>query len=708
MTEGRVDVSGRPLALRDLDLDRFFHPRTIAVIGASDSRGSQAALNYRLVRDWQREIDDGATLYPVNPRRDIVDGERCYRSILDVPEDVDVAIILAPQPLEALQGAIEKKVPYALVFGAGFAESGRAGARRQAELERMIAESDTHVLGPNTTVNAYQPFRRDLPGKRLALITQSGHQGRPIYQGQELGIPLLGWAPTGNEADLESADFIRYFADRDDVGAICGYIEGFKDGRTLMLAADHAVRRGVPIVLVKPGRTDVGRSWVRSHTGHLAGSDAVLTGVCRQLGITRVDGLDELLEVSAMFARAKPPASDGVAIYSISGGTGTHISDWASSMGLRLPELAKATQQLLHEWIPEFLRVSNPIDSGGIATGDERGPKILDAILADPNVGVLVVPVAGSFSPISDRFAQDLVDAAARTDKPVCVVWGSPPAMEPGYRDVLIRSELPVFRSARNCLTAVKAYLDYHAFRARYRSAFDRVPLRPLPAARAARLRLRRGRPLSERTSKEILAAYGIPVTRDALATSSRDAVRAADGIGYPVVLKACSPALLHKSDLGLVRVGLANAKEVRAAYAEIAEAAEDAAPGEVEGVLVSELVSGGVETVVGVVHDELFGPAVMFGLGGIAVEVFGDVTFRVPPFTRDDAKRMLGEIKGAPLLAGARGRPKADRTAIVDVIMRVQRLALDLAGDLAELDINPLLVSESGAVALDALAVGR
>ncbi|MEX2459323.1 MAG: acetate--CoA ligase family protein [Actinomycetota bacterium] len=706
----RLDVSGRPLALREVDLHRFFHPRTIAVIGASDSPGSQAALNYRLLREWQSQVQEPATIYPVNPRRDEVAGERCYRSILDIPEDVDVAIILAPDPLDGLRQAIEKKAPFALVFGAGFAESGRDGAKRQAELERLIRESDTHVLGPNTTVNAFQPFRRDLDGKRLGLITQSGHQGRPIYQGQELGIPLQGWAPTGNEADLESADFIRHYADDPDVGAICGYIEGFRDGRTLMLAADHSMARGVPIVLVKPGKTDVGRSWVQSHTGHLAGSDAVLTGVCRQFGITRVDGLDELLEVSAMLARAKPPAGDGVAIYSISGGTGTHISDWASSLGLRLPELTRETQDRLHEWIPEFLRVSNPVDSGGIATGDERGPKILDAILEDPNVSVLVVPVAGSFSPISDRFAQDLVDAAARTDKPVCVIWGSPPAMEPGYRDVLIHSALPVFRSARNCLTAVKAYLDYHAFRRSYRSPFGRVPLRPLPVAARAREALAAGGggALSERGSREVLVAYGIPVTRALLATSAAEAARAAALIRFPVVLKACSPNLLHKSDLGLVRIGLSSAREVRDAYLEITAAAEAAAPGEVEGVLVSEMASGGVETVVGVVRDELFGPAVMFGLGGIAVEVFGDVTFRVPPFTRADARRMVNEVRSAALLRGARGAPKADLGALVDVLMRVQRLALDLSEEILELDINPLLVTPREAVALDALVVGR
>src|SRR5207302_9498081 len=296
---------------------------------------------------------------------------------------------------------------------------------------------------------------------------------------------------------------------------IAGYIEGFKDGRTFMLAADRAARRRVPIVLIKPGRSDIGRSWVQSHTGHLAGSDRVLDAVLRQFGVIRVDGLDELLEVSAMLARCGRPRGDGVAIYSISGGTNTHVADWAASIGLRLPEFTAATQAALHEWIPEYLRVSNPVDSGEHPTGDERGPKILDAILDDPNIDVLIVPVAGSFSPISDRFAQDLVDAAERhPETPGCVIWGSPPADESGYRDVLTKqSRLPVFRSTRNCLTAVKAWLDYHAFADAYRSPFDKPVLRPSPASRQARPMVRPGAALSEHEAKLLLAEYGIPIT---------------------------------------------------------------------------------------------------------------------------------------------------------------------------------------------------
>ena len=699
----KTDVTGRPVALRDIDLERLLRPKVIAVVGASDSPTSQSALNWRMVKGWSDQL--GRRVIPVNPNRETVDGEKCYPSLADIPEDVDVAVVITANAADALRDAIKTGIRYVVIFTAGFAETGEEGGARQAELEELIASSDVHVLGPNTPLNSFQPFREDLPGKRIALITQSGHQGRPIYQAQQNGIALAGWAPTGNESDLESADFIRHYARRPNVGAIACYLEGFKDGRTLMLAADEAARRGVPIVMIKVGRSDIGRSWAQSHSGHLAGSDAVTSAVFKQYGITRVDGLDELADVAAMFARTEQPSARGVCIYSISGGTSAHMADWAAAMGLELPELTKETQAKLREWIPGFLRVSNPVDSGGIATGDERGPKILEAILNDPNVGVLIAPVAGSFSPISDKLARDLVDAAGKTNKPVCVIWGSPTADEEGYKDVLLKSHVPLFRSARNCLTAVKAYLDYHDFKSRYEPPFSEVPSRPQAAAKAAKALLKPGVNLSEHASKEVLRAYGIPVTNDILVNRAGDAVKAARAIGYPVVMKAVSSDLLHKSELGLVKVGLANDKAVRAAYAHLTELAGDAL---LEGVLVSEMIKGGVETVVGVVQDDLFGPTIMFGLGGVAVEVYRDVTFRVPPFDIDEARRMIAEIKAFPLLRGARGAPKADLNALAKTIMKVQRLAMDLSNQIAELDINPLVALPKGCVALDALIVTR
>jgi acyl-CoA synthetase (NDP forming) len=695
------------VALRDVDLDLFFRPKSVAVIGASDSGNRPNTAMWRKIRDWGEKA--GATVYPVNPNREKVDGVRCFQSVADVPGDLDLAVILVGEAVTAFEAVLEKKPRFAVIFAAGFAEVGAEGEALQSRLEELVRSGDTHLLGPNTNLNAFEIFRGDLPGPKVALITQSGHQGRPIFQAQDLGLAMSHWAPTGNEVDLEFADFVRYFADQPDVGVVAGYIEGFKDGRTMMLAADHAAKAGKPVVMVKVGRTEEGRSMAKSHTGHLTGSDAVTSAVFRQFGVVRVDGLDELQDTAMMLARAKPPTGDGVCIYAISGGTGAHMADMAAAAGLRLPDLTDETQRALHQWIPSFLRVSNPVDNGGAPSADERGPKILEAIIADPNVDLIICPITGALESLSGPLARDLVAAAETTDKPICVIWGSPTYDADAYAKTLLGSRLPVFRTFANCVTAVKAYFDYHGFRERYRSPFAKPVTRRSPAARDVDALLAPGGALSEHASKEVLAAYGIPVTREIVATSAAEAARAAGSIGFPVVLKVNSPDILHKSDLGLVRVGLRSAAEVRGAYTEIVATAQAAAPGaRVEGVIVAEMVTGGVETVVGVSDDELFGPTVMFGLGGVFVEVLRDVTFRVPPFDRAEARRMIREVQGFPLLTGARGSAKADLGALVDVLMKVQRLALDHAGALSELDINPLVVGPAGAVALDALVVAR
>jgi acyl-CoA synthetase (NDP forming) len=494
---------------------------------------------------------------------------------------------------------------------------------------------------------------------------------------------------------------VKYFAEQPEIGAIAGYIEGFKDGGTVIRAADHALACNTPIVLVKVGRTDAGESTAMSHTAHLAGSDAVSDAVFRQYGVTRVDALDELLHTTAFLARTPPPSAPGVCLYSISGGTLAHLTDLMVARGLPVPDLAPETQATLRQWIPAYLRVSNPVDSGGAPSGDERGPKILDAILADPNVGIVVVPFVANAYHLSDAVARDVVAAASRTKKPICLIWGSPTGDEPVYREVLVPSGLPVFRTFGQCLTALSAWFTHHALRARYVSPFARPQVRSRPAP----AELPPGRTLSEREAKAVLAAYGVPVPREELATSEADAVAAAKRIGFPVVMKISSPDVEHKSDLGLVEVGVNDAAAVAATYRRILEQAA-AVPGvRIEGVLVAELVAGGVECVVGVTRDEVFGPAVMFGLGGILVEVLRDVTFRVPPFSADEAGVMIREVRGYyPLLRGGRGAGAADEDGLVRVLMAVQQLVVDHGETLAELDINPLLVRPDGVVALDAL----
>ncbi|KJY47350.1 pimeloyl-CoA synthetase [Streptomyces sp. NRRL S-444] len=703
-----VDVSGRPLHADAPDLDRFFRPESVAVIGASDAEGRPNTGITRQLIAWAERV--GARIHPVHPTRPTVFGLPCHASVADLPEQVDLAVLLVGDPLPVIEELAEAKVKFAVAFASGFAETGDAGAAAQARLAAAVRRSGLRLLGPNTNLNAFEKFRDDLDGPAIALITQSGHQGRPVYTLQELGIRLSHWAPTGNEADLETSDFISYFAEQPEVGAIACYVEGLKDGRSFLLAADRAARNGVPVVAVKVGRTETGARMAASHTGKLTGADTVVDAAMRQFGVIRVDGLDELQDTAALLARARKPLADGVVVYSISGGTGAHFSDLATEAGLSLPTLSPAKQDELHQWIPEYLNVANPVDNGGHPVGDWRGRKIIDAILADPAVGVLICPITGPFPPMSDRLAQDLVDAAEQSDKLICVIWGSPVGTEEAYRTTLLgSSRVATFRTFGNCITAVRAYLGHHRFTAAYRSPFEDAPRTPSPSYRKAQALMRPGQQLSEHAAKQLLRAYGIRVPREQLVTSAAAAVRAAGLVGYPVVMKASGPQLAHKTELGLVKIGLTSASQIRDAYRELTDIAryEDVP---LDGILVCQMVERGVEMVVGVTQDDLFGPTVTVGLGGVLVEVLHDAAVRVPPFGEDQARAMLTELRGHALLEGVRGAPPADVDALVEVVLRVQRMALELGGVLSELDINPLMVLPrgQGAVALDALAICR
>ncbi|KOU28130.1 pimeloyl-CoA synthetase [Streptomyces sp. WM6373] len=703
-----VDVSGRPLHADVPDLDRFFRPESVAVIGASDAEGRPNTGITRQLIAWAERV--GARIHPVHPSRPTVFGLACHASVADLPEQVDLAVLLVSDPLPVIEELADTKVKFAVAFASGFAETGGAGAAAQERLAAAVRRSGLRLLGPNTNLNAFEEFRDDLDGRAIALITQSGHQGRPLYTLQELGIRLSHWAPTGNEADLETSDFISYFAERPEVGAIACYVEGLKDGRSFLLAADRAARNGVPVVAVKVGRTETGARTAASHTGKLTGADTVVDAAMRQFGVIRVDGLDELQDTAALLARARRPKADGVVVYSISGGTGAHFSDLATEAGLTLPTLSQAKQDELHQWIPPYLNVANPVDNGGHPVGDWRGRKIIDAILADPEVGVLICPITGPFPPMSDKLAQDLVDAAEQTDKLICVIWGSPVGTEDAYRTTLLgSSRVATFRTSGNCITAVRAYLGHHRFTAGYRSPFEDAPRTPSPSYRKAQALMRPGQQLSEHAAKQLLRAYGIRVPREQLVTSAAAAVRAAGLVGYPVVMKASGPQLGHKTELGLVKIGLTSASQIRDAYRELTDIARyENVP--LDGILVCQMVERGVEMVVGVTQDDLFGPTVTVGLGGVLVEVLHDAAVRVPPFGEDQARAMLTELRGHALLEGVRGAPPADVDALVEVILRIQRMALEFGDELSELDINPLMVLPrgQGAVALDALAICR
>ncbi len=704
-------AQGRTDDVETLDLERFFSPATVAIIGASESEGSPGAGITKFMLKWAAQANDPA-MYLVNPNRDTIAGLPVYKTMDDVPAAVDLCVVIVNDVLSAVEAAVRNNSRYVIVFSSGFAESGEEGRKSQAALEELLRGSHTRLFGPNTMPNAFDVKQPDLLSDQrgIGLITQSGHQGRPVFQTQENGVALAYWATTGNEADLEFADLVRFYADRPEVGVIAAYIEGFRDGATMLQAADYALSKRTPIVLIKVGRTNAGSAMALSHTGKLTGADGVVNGAFRQTGVVRVDDIDELIEISQMFARANPPEGDGVCLYSISGGTGAHLADVCASAGLHLTKLSRETQEKLHQWIPASLDVSNPVDSGGHPTGDARGIQILETLVSDPNVAVLICAITGATPPMSDRFVEDLVRVAETTTKPICVIWSSPVGTEAAYRDVLLNSHRVItFRNFRNCARAVAEYFEYYRFAAQYESPFGKK----IDEAVATKRRheseaiLSGSDQVSEHVAKQLFANYGVAVTREQVVTSSDDAVRAADTLGYPVVMKGLHSMALHKSELGLVRTNVRNSEGVREAFSELSSIlTEIPGEGSSDGILVSEQIRDGVEMIVGFVTDPVFGPTVMVGLGGVAAELSKDVQFRVPPFTRGEAERMVSDLLFSPLLNGYRGSARKDVDALIDVIMSFQDMAAGLEGLVSEAEANPVFVRSHGAVAADALLV--
>ena len=691
----------------ETDLTLFFHPRTVAVVGATDN---QKHGNYFLFKKvLARAAVENATVYAVNPRAGLkeIEGAPVVPTIADVPGDIDLAVLMVnKERIEQILIETCARTPkFVIVFTAGFRET---GVPEDAALEERLAQiarnAGVRLFGPNTNVNALEIFP-NLPGPKLALVTQSGHQGRPVAQGVELGVGITTWVPTGNEADLQAEDFIDYFVDDDEVAVIACYIEGFKDVAKLRRAAERAAVAGKPIVLVKIGRTEEGARMAASHTGHLTGSDAVHDAFFKQLGMIRVDDLDELLDTAALFTRLPRAPGDGICVYAISGGTGTHMADLAAAGGLRLPRLSDETQAKLHELgIADYLTVSNPVDNGAqpVRTpGVNRA--LIEACLEDPAVDILICPITGILPSMSKIVASDIVDAYRSAKKPVIVIWGSPVTDDEGYR-ILVEGRVPMFRSFKACVAGVKRYVDYWRFQESF--AVEQVTQPRIPSG--LETMLAGSGALSEADSAMVASHFSVPFPRSALCVSEDQAAEAVKKLGAPVVMKACGPAILHKSDLGLVKVGV-GFDDVVPVFRLLDRKGRDAG-GEAgyEGVLVQELAPEGEEVIVGLKNDPQFGPVVLFGLGGIFVEVLKDVSMRVCPLSRRDAEEMVREVRGYPLLEGARGRSAADVDALVDLICNVARMGMDLRERLEELDLNPVRVRArgEGVIALDALLV--
>ena len=696
-------------------IDKMLNPRSIAVVGATPrmqygGRFLAAALKAK----------DRVRVYAVNPRYDEIMGVKSYPGVTALPEAPELVAVVVPwdQVLDTLRESHAKGARSAIVISAGFAERG-TGDRSdlQRELGEFARASGMRISGPNCLglanvkddiwATASSRGAEGLTGP-IGLVCQSGATafGPFLVRAVEAGIGFSYIVSTGNEADLDFTDFARYLLDDPDTRVIAGFVEGFKRADKFLEVAKLAAERGKPIVLIKIGRSELGARAARSHTAALTGEDARYDAVFAQYGVIRVQDYDELLEVSHLLAHTPKPRAPGVAVVSHSGGISSLTADMCGQAGLDLPPLGDVARDGINAILKGFGWAANPADVTGFANS-EAFPQIMAHMIGDPRMGTLVVASAGA-----DAQAAQVIDQRARTDKGVVFLWTGSRDARSGLPQ-LKAAQIPVFYTPDKLARGLKARLQYHAWRdRRLADGFAAAPPRNAEQDAAIGRALGLGRPtLSESESKALLAAWGVEGAREHRANSAEEAALAAERIGFPVALKIESPEILHKTEAGVVRLNLANAAAVRAAYAEVmANAGANAPQARLAGVSVQEMVRDGVEVIVGVSCDPQLGPMLLFGTGGVMVEIYNDVALRRCPITRAEAEAMIAEVRGARLLHGFRGRPRADVAALADTLVRVSCFAMHLDGRLAELDINPLMVLPEGrgVKAADALVVLR
>lgn len=692
-------------------LDNFFNPTSVAVIGASTN---PAKLGHAVVRNL---IEGGyskkGSIFPINPKADKILGLKTYPSVLQVRDQIDLAVIVIPYPHvpNALQICGQKDIPAAIVISAGFREAGMEGLERERELVEIAQEYNIRIIGPNCLgiIDTFTPINASFaagtpPSGPMAFMSQSGALGTAVLDIALAGrLGLSKFVSLGNKADVSEIDLLRSWSDDDNSRVIMIYSEGLPNGEEfIQIARDVAQKK--PIIAIKSGVTQSGSRAVSSHTGSLAGSEQAYQAAFQQAGILRADSMESLFDIALANGYQPPINGDRIAIITNAGGPGILATDALERSGMTIARFDYETIHALEQFLPDSASAANPVDVLGDALAD-RYRYAFETVAKDEHVDGLLVLLTPQAMTEIDETAHAIGQLSHSIDKPVLCCFMGEARVNSGV-EILTSYGVPNYPFPERAGLAFRSMSDYKEIRSRPpikyvnfevdREAVSDLLQRVLSEDRVS---------IGDSEARSILTSYGLRIPYSEVVETADQAVEIAGQIGYPVVLKIASPDILHKTDVGGVKVGLSNAEAVRDAFELMVYRAQRYIPeARIWGCLVQEMVpSGGLEVLVGMNRDPQFGPLVTFGLGGIYVETLKDVTFRVAPFSQLEAEQMLGEIRAHALLDGVRGQPGYDKNAIVDCLLRIGQLVQDFP-NIAEVDINPLMVypGSQGAIAID------
>jgi acetyl coenzyme A synthetase (ADP forming)-like protein len=690
-------------------LDPLLRPKSIAVIGASRKESS---IGWQILDNLLKHGFQGP-VYPVNPKATAIHSMRAYPRIGDVPGPVDLAVVVVPkeQVLAVVQESVDAGVKGFVVISAGFREVGGEGDAREAALLEIVRSRGLRMIGPNCmgVLNSEAGVRMNAtfapsspPAGNVAFMSQSGAMGLSILDyAESLGIGISMFVSVGNKADVSGNDLLDYWKDDPGTGLILLYIESFGNPEKFVELAREISRRK-PIAVVKSGRTAAGARAAASHTGALAQTDLATDALLRQAGAIRVQTVEELFHLATAFSNQPLPKGNRVAIVTNAGGPGIILADACETRGLEVTSLSPETERKLRAALPEEASVRNPVDM--IASATARSYEAaLDAVLEDPNVDAAIA----SFVPPLGIHAEDIAKALAKANsrhqaKPLLAVLMGQEGLPAGLA-TLHQARVPAYlfpESAARALAAMWQQTKWQAHPLGERATFE-VDDAAVQAA-IARTREKGELKLSEPDALRVLEAYGIPVTPWTFIQRTEESARAAEIIGYPLAIKVVSPQILHKTEFGAVVLGIKSEAELVERVPRVLSDVSRRAKVEIEGLLLQRMAPEGRETIVGLTRVPRVGPMVMFGLGGIYVEALRDVSLRMCPITDADAEVMIREVKMHRLLDAIRGEPARDTGALVDALLRLSQLAL-AHPEIAEMDVNPLVSLEHGALAVDA-----